>query len=237
MAIVAICAGILLVTAAHGVTDDEIRHKLRKLWTESVCGQGPKLSLPGTDWFDADTNRLVRIMCELAQTNDVWNASIIMFELRNYATTNELPILYSCVTNRMCGYGATEAILRIEGITSNSVAAVDRYFAEVSGEIDDGWNHLSILSLMKRILSEHESSVVATNLVRSCMTRESLVNNICPRQIDESICRFDTGYVTSRRRLSALRAVYALGLNEYQIGYVTNAINELVAYPESALPD
>ena len=137
----------------------------------------------------------------------------------------------------MCGYGATEAILRIEGITSNSVAAVDRYFAEVSGEIDDGWNHLSILSLMKRILSEHESSVVATNLVRSCMTRESLVNNVCPRQIDESICRFDTGYVTSRRRLSALRAVYALGLNEYQIGYVTNAINELVAYPESELPE
>ena len=229
--------GILLATAAQGVTDDEIRHTLRQLWTVSACGGGPKLSLPGTYWFDADTNRLVRIMCELAQTNDAWKSSIIMSEVRNYATTNELPILYSCVTNPICGYGAMETILGLEGISSNSVAAAERYFTAATDESGVYWHHVVLLSRMRKMLSESSPSEMATNLVKGCMEREAFTNRAYPRQIDEDICKFEPGYATSRRRLSALRAVFALGLNEYQIGYVTNAINELVAYPESELPE
>ncbi len=238
----AACAA--LAGTADAVTDDEIRTTLRQLWTVSVCGadrDGRHASrapaLPGTEWFDADTNRLVRIMCELAQTNSEWNAKVIMSRVGRYATTNELPILYSCVTNRMCGYGAMEAILGLEGITSNSVAAADRYFFAVTGENDACWHHVVLLSRMRKLLAESCPSEMATNLVKECMQREAFKNRAYPRQIDEDICRFDNGYTTSRRRLSALRAVYALGLNEYQIGYVTNAINELVAYPESELPE
>ena len=34
-----------------------------------------------------------------------------------------------------------------------------------------------------------------------------------------------------------LRSAYGLGVSQYQIAYVTNAINELVAYPEADLPE
>lgn len=38
-------------------------------------------------------------------------------------------------------------------------------------------------------------------------------------------------------RLARILAAYPRCFNEYQTNYVTNAINELVAYPEANLPD
>ena len=34
-----------------------------------------------------------------------------------------------------------------------------------------------------------------------------------------------------------MRSVFNLGVSQFQIAYVTNAINELVAYPEAELPE
>ena len=61
--------------------------------------------------------------------------------------------------------------------------------------------------------------------------------NQCFRRLDESLMRTDPSYGTSRRRLAVLRSVTDLGVNVYQAAYVTNAIAELVAYPESELPE
>ena len=36
---------------------------------------------------------------------------------------------------------------------------------------------------------------------------------------------------------SFVPAEFELGVSQYQIAYVTNAINELVAYPEADLPE
>ena len=47
----------------------------------------------------------------------------------------------------------------------------------------------------------------------------------------------DESYRMSRRRLAVLRSVRDLEINSYQLNYVTNAINELVAYPEADLPE
>ena len=47
----------------------------------------------------------------------------------------------------------------------------------------------------------------------------------------------DLSYRLSKRRLPVLRGVQENGIDEYDIFYVTNAINELVAYPEVDLPD
>lgn len=55
--------------------------------------------------------------------------------------------------------------------------------------------------------------------------------------IDTALVQADTTYRYSKRRLSDLRAAYPRSFNEYQTTYVTNAINELVSYPEADLPD
>lgn len=55
---------------------------------------------------------------------------------------------------------------------------------------------------------------------------------------DRGQIRRDDSYRYSRRRLAYLRQVLLRGdLFEFQENYVTNAINELVAYPEANLPD
>ena len=55
--------------------------------------------------------------------------------------------------------------------------------------------------------------------------------------IDTALIDADNTYRHSKRRLADLRAAYPRCFNEYQTNYVTNAINELVAYPEANLPD
>lgn len=61
--------------------------------------------------------------------------------------------------------------------------------------------------------------------------------NQCHKWLDEAIMRHDVSYRYSRRRLSVLRSVRSRGINQYSYSYVTNAISELVAYPEADLPD
>ena len=61
--------------------------------------------------------------------------------------------------------------------------------------------------------------------------------NQCHKWLDDAIMRHDASYRYSRRRLAVLRSVYSRGINQYSYSYVTNAINELVAYPEANLPD
>ena len=57
------------------------------------------------------------------------------------------------------------------------------------------------------------------------------------RYNDIGFSNADPAYEHSKRRLSVLRAVLPLCNNDFLLSYTTNAINELVAYPESALPD
>ena len=55
--------------------------------------------------------------------------------------------------------------------------------------------------------------------------------------VDAVFIETDSTYRNSKLRLAVLRSAYGLGVSQYQIAYVTNAINELVAYPETDLPE
>ena len=55
--------------------------------------------------------------------------------------------------------------------------------------------------------------------------------------LDRNLVSTDPSYRFSKRRLAVMRAVSVKTLNDYQANYVTNAINELIAYPEADLPD
>ena len=62
-------------------------------------------------------------------------------------------------------------------------------------------------------------------------------DNIYHTWMDQLMIDSDPTYRYSRRRLSVLRAVVARASADPDMTYVTNAINELVAYPEENLPE
>ena len=186
--------------------------------------------------INGDTNRLARLLAELAQTNSAWYAKMAMWQLEKYGTPAQLPFLYSCATNPAVANSAMKAMLRIEGVTSNSVEMVRRYLEITNVSESVHWDHVEVFKMMFDMLGDN-APPSDKELVLGCIMRHAPENRRCPRQLDEVILSADTGYRFSKRRLSVLRGVYLRGLNEFQLPYVTNAINELVAYPEANLPD
>ena len=74
-------------------------------------------------------------------------------------------------------------------------------------------------------------------MARNCALRYARSANRYVMDVDAVFIETDSTYRNSKRRLAVLRSAYGLGVSQYQIAYVTNAINELVAYPEADLPE
>ena len=189
-------------------------------------------------WFDGDTNRLARLIAELAQTNDVELSSQMVETLGEYGTVEQLPFLYSCATNPAIGDLAVKTVLRIEGITSNSVSSAQRYFAltNVPDSVDRSRTSicadLITLSGLDGVDASWRSNAmeVAAHFIAA--------PDCNAYWLDRLLLERDASYQHSKRRLANLRnsVAYATQWN-FIYNYVTNAINELVAYPEADLPD
>ena len=181
-----------------------------------------------------DTNRFARILCELAQTSDVHIADRMISRLGLHGTAAQLPFLYSMATNEQHGATAVKSILRLEGVTSNSLAMVSQYLSmtnviqrDRSSTCDFFFNVVKNSSASSSLKQSGER--VALQYARTA--------NLYFRRMDEAMIRTEPAYRLSKRRLGVLRSVYSLGVSPFQINYVTNAINELVAYPEADLPE
>lgn len=181
-----------------------------------------------------DTNRFARLVFELAQTNDVRIANRMMTILGVYGTTNQLPFLHSMATNVYHGAAAVGSVLRLEGVTSNSIACAERFFS--SAGIDQ-FDRSYVCSEFFHKASESSVPLTLRTMAQQVALRYAATANLYFRRMDESMIETDHSYEISRRRLSVLRSVHALGVSQYQIAYVTNAINTLVAYPEANLPE
>lgn len=233
--LVALIVAASVMPDCASATDDEIRRCLVRsmLYIDNVNGARQDFRY-ARELCGEDTNRFARLLCELAHTNDSWIAGGMIRSLGGYGTSEQLPFLYSQVSNTAYGADAVRSILRIEGVTSNSVAIVDSY--------------LSNTNIYPRERSElcgmFFANVMSTNLsselrrsVEEVSLRYARSSNMYFRRMDRAMTVACPSYENSKRRLAVLRSVYQLGVSEYQIAYVTNAINELVAYPEADLPE
>ena len=129
----AACAGAV-ADGAVPLSDDAMKEKIFSFVTlpSRLCGRATldfwdelkSRKITNRSWFDGDTNRLARLICELAQTNDSKIATMMTRALGEYGTPAQLPFLYSCATNPVLGRTAVESVLRVEGVTSNSIVAV-----------------------------------------------------------------------------------------------------------------
>lgn len=194
----------------------------------------------------SDTNRLARLLVELARTNDAWYVDMAMWQLEKYATSEQLPFLYSCATNpaslsapinSAVSDKAIRAILNVEGVTSNSVAILKDYLMKTWQSQYVHWDKTYNCEYLVNRMKKQVISSNVSNQVMNVFLQYANSNNICVEKIDKILIGFSNGYKISKRRLKCLRSVHTMGVDEYCINYVTNAIGELVAYPEADLPE
>ena len=207
--------------------------------------------------INGDTNRLARILAEIAQTNNAWYSEMAMWELERYGTSEQLPFFYSCATNPVLGKIAVESVLRIEGVNSNSLDVARSYLCQTNqfpvANIGDR-AHLC-RNILEKVFSS-SSLTCYRSLVLSMVCDFQVGLNVTPNGVDMAIIGAVPDYQYSKRRLAVLRAVKqrlnndvqcivptnheaALHIDVYnfQTNYLTSAINELVAYPEANLPE
>ena len=233
---------LLIVQFAFAETliasDEEVKKDII-FYIQPKCSQsGNDTKLVDTYFINGNTNRLLRLLSDLIKTNDEWICTRSMWQYGKYATKSELPFLYSCATNSMCGDRALQAILKIEGVTTNSLQALDCYMSltnavAVGNNTDRLYVCRDFFYSVKRneSLFEYKPRLEEIVLNFARQKKSKFVN------ADRLLCEMDESYVNSKRRLSSMRIAVAHGLNEMQTNYVHSVIRSLEAFPEEDLPD
>ena len=219
-------------------SDEEVKKDII-FYIQPKCSQsGNDTKLVDTYFINGNTNRLLRLLSDLIKTNDEWICTRSMWQYGKYATKSELPFLYSCATNSMCGDRALQAILRIEGVTTNSLQALDCYMSLTNAvAVGNNTDRLYVCRDFFYSVKRNESlygykprlEEIVLNFARQ--KKSKFVN------ADRLLCEMDESYVNSKRRLSSMRIAVAHGLNEMQTNYVHSVIRSLEAFPEEDLPD
>ena len=184
-----------------------------------------------------DTNRYARILRELAVENTNETEWAIA-SLGQYKTSESLPFLYSYATNAAYGAKALKAVFAIEGVTSNSIPVVQGYLSLTNEVvIVDRGGATVCAELIRRAKQDGVDVDCRRNALSIANTFATEVNRNY-YWLDHLLLRDDDSYRYSKRRLRVLRnADLQRCPYPFQVNYVTNAINELVAYPEVDLPD
>ena len=220
------------------LSDNEIKQKIIR-FIAPVCAESMiDGELIDTYYINGNTNRLLRILSDMVKTNDEWICTQTMFEYSKYATKSELPFLYSCATNSMCGDRALNTIISLDGISSNLLQTVGQYFSITNGfSVDNDANRSRFAeNLLKRVYRT-ESLLPYREQVFN-MTREFALNvNLMHVSVDKALMRADPTYENSKRRLNVMRGAKERCISEFLTNYVTNVINKLEIYPEENLPE
>ena len=220
------------------LSDNEIKQKIIR-FIAPVCAESMiDGELIDTYYINGNTNRLLRILSDMVKTNDEWICTRSMWQYGKYATKSELPFLYSCATNSMCGDRALNTIISLDGISSNLLQTVGQYFSITNGfSVDDDANRSRFAEDFLKRVYRTESLFSYRDQVFN-MTREFALNvNLMHVSVDKALMRVDPTYENSKRRLNVMRGAKERCISEFLTNYVTNVINKLEMYPEENLPD
>ena len=181
-----------------------------------------------------DTNRYVRIAKETALTNEVFKPKAVRI-VRQYGSAADVPFLYSCTNYAKCAWNALEGILQFEGLTESSIAAASAYLActnTVYADEKDTVAYSLFRCAVESSAPAELKALASSNVLAFARTSSG------PRSNDSVFQGIDPTYKYSKRRLSVLRAALPRCQRVPELNaYVTNAISELVEYPEANLPD
>ena len=184
-----------------------------------------------------DTNRYARVLRELAIENTNQTLQVLLC-LRSYKTPESLPFLCSYATNAAFGADAMLAMFGIEGLSSNSLVHAEQFLSLTNDNVVFYRQGATICAELVRLAKLNGRSDDVSSNAMEVARAFALTSNKNPYWLDKLLIGNDPSYKYSKRRLAVLR-VSDLETRPFwfQINYVTNAINELVAYPEADLPD
>ena len=237
--LVALCVLIGNLSADGNVlTDDEVKGEIIE-YISPRCGvRMSRTQLVDTYYIKGDTNRMLRLLSELVQTNNEWYCSLSMWQYGKYARMSELPFLYSCATNPVCGWRALDAIFRIEGVTSNSLSAVRRYLSMTNGfSVYNNKERGRFAEKFLQMIFGSDKHSQYRNEAFGMVYDYGKYLNVLHVSIDESLMSADDAYKNSKRRLDAMRNSRSRCISDFLTNYVEGVIKELEKYPEEKLAD
>ena len=186
------------------------------------------------DLCDNDTNVFARVLERMTHTNDSVVVEVALAHLSVYGNAEQLPRLYACFSNNLYRVAAARAILSVEGCSRDSQSVLRELLSDTN--ISQKVRSDLCCRLYEAALPGRGDSDCRAQCLDLALEYASLSNEYFTPLDGRLIC-IDNQYRVSKRRLSVLRSVRDLGMSDFQLQYVTNAINELVAYPEADLPD
>ncbi len=220
------------------LTDDEVKAEIVE-YIAPRCGvRLSRVQLADTYYINGDTNRMMRLLSELVQTNDEWYCSRSMMQYGKYAGVSELPFLYSYATNPVCGWITLDAIFRIEGVNSNSLSAVKQYLSIATGfSEDNNWERARFAKNFIKMIYGSDKFSKYRNEAFGMVYDFGRNINIMHVTIDKSLMSADDTYKNSTRRLDAMRNSRSRCISDFLTNYVEGVIKELEKYPEEKLAD
>ena len=220
------------------LTDGEIKEKVARYIAPKCSQYKTTVQLVDTYYIKGDTNRMMRLLSELVQTNDEWYCTRSMMQYGKYAGVSELPFLYSCATNPVCGWITLDAIFRIEGVNSNSLSAVKQYLSIATGfSEDNNWERARFAKNFIKMIYGSDKFSQYRNEVFGMVYDFGRNINIMHVTIDKSLMSADDTYKNSKRRLDAMRNSRSRCISDFLTNYVEGVIKELEKYPEEKLAD
>lgn len=187
------------------------------------------------------SNRLVAAAKDVYfETSEERSKGRAMSVVSTYGTPEDVGFIISCATNHEHWYRSCIGVLKLCGVTSNSIARID------------GLMHSGVA------MNEAYDLEVEKSLVISAMLNRAARPDVSPsqkalawdyafssasnyigriRRIDGALSRFDSTFSTSRRRLALLRYLQPLETVPSVQDYVAEEIRKLEALPEGGLND
>lgn len=228
---------LFAVLARADVEDAELRHVLeRAVRYEDNPHAAVSEIRYAIQVAGGNTNRVVSLMKQLIVegTEDAETDMFYISEIGKYGTSSDLPFLYQKVTTADYCASATEAILRIEGLTTNSLTQIMSSLPDSPrGNKKSAYAWCRILDVVTKSPSDEPIRTFALSNAVQFVSRQTESAD----WLDRGLIRIEPPYRMSKRRLAALRSVQSLGVGEWQTNYIAQAIRELEAYPEANLPE
>ena len=215
-------------------SDEEVKKDII-FYIQPKCSQSRNdIKLVDTNYINGDTNRLLRLLSELVATNDEWICTRSMRQYGKYATKSELPFLYSCATNWFRGEYAMSAILRIEGVTTNSLSVMEN-FLSLTNIASSGLQRRDEIccDFIRHEWARTTEEDELRKSVKDVVYKYASHDNQCHEWLDKALMKGDDTYRYSQRRLNVFTSITNRWINPYSYNYVTNAIKELQMRKES----
>jgi hypothetical protein len=219
-------------------TDNEIKQQILH-YIAPKCGiPGKRKKLVDTYCINGDTNRMLRLLSDLITTNDEWICTRSMWQYGKYATKSELPFLYSCASNSIRGRHALEAILRIDGVSTNTLQVLDHYMSLTNAvAISNNTERLFVCKIFSFTIFGDCALISYRPIIKQIILDFARRKKSKYVNADRLLCDIDPSYKISKRRLTSMRMAVEHGLNDMQTNYVHSTIRSLESYPEADLPD